>query len=46
VPIVISSFEKQLKEVAFTAGMPGIRIQYIRGPIWSKTREQLRREWR
>jgi len=44
VPIVVSSFEKQLKEVAFTKGMPGIRIQYIRGPIWAKTREQLRRD--
>jgi hypothetical protein len=44
VPIVVSSFEKQLKDVAFTSGMPGIRIQYIRGPIWAKTREQLRRD--
>jgi hypothetical protein len=44
VPLVVSSFEKQLKEVAFTKGMPGIRIQYIRGPIWAKTREQLRRD--
>jgi hypothetical protein len=33
-----------LKEVALTAGMPGIRIQYIHGPIWGKTREQLRRD--
>ena len=24
--------------------MPGIRIQYIRGPIWGKTAEQLRRD--
>ncbi len=44
VPIVVSSFDKQLKEVALTAGMPGMRIQYIRGPIWGKTREQLRRD--
>ena len=44
VPIVVSSFVKQLKEVAFTKGKPGIRIQYIRGPIWGKTREQLRRD--
>ncbi len=44
VPICVSSFEKQLKEVALTHGMPGIRIQYIRGPIWAKTREQLRRD--
>ena len=24
--------------------MPGIRIQYIRGPIWGKTAAQLRRD--
>ena len=44
IPICLSSFEKQLKEVALTRGMPGIRIQYIRGPVWAKTREQLRRD--
>ncbi len=24
--------------------MPGVRIQWIRGPVWGKTREQLRRD--
>jgi hypothetical protein len=41
---VVSSFVDQLTDFALTEGMPGIRIQYIRGPIWAKTAEQLRRD--
>ena len=37
-------FEKQEKEVAFNLGMPGLRIQYFRGPIWAKTNEQIRKQ--
>ena len=42
--MVVSSFVEQLEGVALTAGMPGIRIQYIPGPIWGKTAEQLRKD--
>ncbi len=41
---MVSSFVEQLKEVALTAGMPGIRIQWIQGPVWGKTAEQLRKD--
>ena len=43
-PLVVSSFKEQLRDFALTEGMPGIRIQFIRGPIWGKTAEQLRRD--
>ena len=43
VPVVLAEFEEQLKEVSLSKGMPGIRIQYILGPVWGKTREQLRK---
>jgi hypothetical protein len=44
VAIIVSSFATQLKEVALTAGMPGIRIQFILGPVWGKKAEQLRKD--
>jgi len=44
VPIVLSEFYKQETETALLKGMPGLRIQWIRGPVWAKTREQLRRD--
>ena len=28
--------------MAYNDGMPGIRIQYFRGPVWAKTKEQLK----
>ncbi len=40
----MSEFEKQEIEVAFNKGMPGIRTQYIRGPIWGKTNEQIKKQ--
>jgi hypothetical protein len=43
IPVVLAEFHDQLKEVALSKGMPGIRIQYILGPVWGKTREQLRK---
>jgi len=44
VPLIIYDFEKQEKEVALNAGMPGLRIQYFRGPVWAKTNEQLKKQ--
>ena len=43
-PLIIYDFEKQEKEVALNAGMPGLRIQYFRGPVWAKTNEQLKKQ--
>ena len=36
-------FREQSTQVAFTYGMPGIRTQYIRGPVWGRSREQIRK---
>jgi hypothetical protein len=44
VPIVISEFYQQETEKARNEGLPGLRIEWIRGPVWAKTREQLRRD--
>ena len=44
VPLILNDFEKQEKEVATNLGMPNFRIQYFRGPVWGKTREQLRKQ--
>lgn len=44
VPLILTDFEKQEKEVALNLGMPGLRIQYFRGPVWAKTNEQLRKQ--
>ena len=44
VPLVLSEFIKQETEKALNSGMPGLRIQWVRGPVWGKTREQLRKD--
>jgi hypothetical protein len=44
VPIVISEFYRQETETALLKGMPGLRIEWVQGPVWAKTREQLRRD--
>jgi hypothetical protein len=44
IAIVLSEFYEQEKEKALNSGMPGIRTQWVRGPVWAKTREQLRRD--
>jgi hypothetical protein len=44
VPIVISEFYQQETEKARNEGLPGLRIQWIRGPVWAKTRDELRRD--
>jgi len=41
---LLSEFKEQAELVALTQGMPGIRTQYIRGPVWGKTREQIRKQ--
>ncbi len=43
-PINIYDFATQSAEVALNRGMPKLRIQYIRGPVWAKTREQLKKQ--
>lgn len=43
VPLIIYDFAEQEAEVARNAGMPGLRIQYFRGPAWGKTREQIKK---
>ena len=41
---LLSEFKEQAEQVALTQGMPGIRTQYIRGPVWGKTRDQIRKQ--
>ncbi len=43
-PLIIHDFAKQEAEVALNDGMPGLRIQYFRGPVWAKTNEQLKKQ--
>ena len=40
----LTEFHEQATQVALTYGMPGIRTQYIRGPVWGKSREQIRKQ--
>ena len=42
--LVLHDFAEQEVEVAYNSGMPGIRIQYFRGPVWAKTKEQLKKQ--
>ncbi len=42
--LLLHDFATQTAEVAFNSGMPGIRVQYFRGPVWAKTREQLKKQ--
>ena len=44
VAIVLSEFYEQETDKALQEGMPGIRTQWIQGPVWAKTREQLRKD--
>ena len=43
IPITLIDFAVQGDEVAFNHGMPGIRRQFVRGPAWGRSREQVRR---
>jgi hypothetical protein len=44
VSLILHDFAEQEAEVAFNSGMPGVRIQYFRGPVWAKTHEQLKKQ--
>jgi hypothetical protein len=44
VPLVLSEFYQQETEKARNDGLPGLRIEWVRGPVWGKTREQLRKD--
>jgi hypothetical protein len=41
---VLSEFYDQEIEKARNEGLPGLRTQWIKGPVWAKTREELRRD--
>ncbi|MDR0310818.1 MAG: hypothetical protein LBJ21_04450 [Acidobacteriota bacterium] len=41
---MLSDFEKQQKETSLNFGMPNLRIQYFRGPVWGKTNDQLKKQ--
>ncbi len=42
VPLLLSEFAPQEIEVAYNYGMPGIRIQYIPGPVWGRDNDQIK----
>jgi len=42
--IVLAEFYEQEKEKALHEGMPEVRTQWIQGPVWAKTREEMRRD--
>ena len=42
--LLLTEFEEQANQVSMNYGMPGVRTQYIRGPVWGKTREQIRKQ--
>jgi hypothetical protein len=44
VALLLHDFATQTADVAFNSGMPGIRVQYFRGPVWAKTHEQLKKQ--
>jgi hypothetical protein len=44
VSIVLAEFYEQETDKALQCGMPGIRTQWIQGPVWAKTRDQLKRD--
>jgi len=43
IPLVLSDFISQAADVSLNHGTPSKRIQFVRGPAWSRTREQVRR---
>jgi hypothetical protein len=44
IPLVLSEFYEQETQKALQMGMPGLRIQWVRGPVWGKTKEQIYRD--
>ena len=41
---LIADFKEQAERVALSYGMPDVRTQYIRGPVWGRTPEQIRKQ--
>ena len=41
---LIADFKEQAERVALSEGMPNVRTQYIRGPVWGKTPDQIRKQ--
>ncbi|MDR0311173.1 MAG: hypothetical protein LBJ21_06270 [Acidobacteriota bacterium] len=44
IPVVLSEFYEQETEKALNEGLPGLRTQWIQGPVWAKTRPELKRD--
>jgi hypothetical protein len=44
IPLVLSEFYEQETQKALQDGMPGLRTQWVLGPVWGKTKEQLRKD--
>ncbi|MBN2321032.1 MAG: hypothetical protein JXR49_18280 [Acidobacteria bacterium] len=44
IALVLSEFYEQEKEKAYNEGMPNIRTQWVLGPVWAKTKEQLKKD--
>jgi hypothetical protein len=42
--IVLAEFYEQERQKALQEGMPEVRTQWIQGPVWAKTAEQLRKD--
>jgi hypothetical protein len=42
--IVLAEFFEQEKQKALQEGMPYVRTQWIQGPVWAKSAEQLRKD--
>jgi len=44
ISLLLTEFKEQADQVALAYGMPGVRTQYMRGPVWGKTPEQIRKQ--
>ncbi|MEJ2246025.1 MAG: hypothetical protein P8Y80_08135 [Acidobacteriota bacterium] len=44
IALVLSEFYEQETEKALHEGMPNVRTQWVLGPTWAKTREQIRKD--
>ena len=44
IALVLSEFYEQETQKAYNEGMPNVRTQWVLGPTWAKTREQIRKD--
>jgi hypothetical protein len=44
IAFLLTEFREQSENAALIYGMPGVRTQYIRGPVWGRNAEQVRRQ--